>query len=196
VVAGGGGPARVKVVRVRGGKRILEVLGSLLSDFSYTATYDIVVDENRGVYYKYEVLHVAGRVSGEPVAVTCDRRGCTVEAPLYKHEGVEPCRCKPNPAKVADCVRAVAEGVAGVKRRVEGLRALARELERHGFQVDLRSSGAEAYRPLGRSGHIKAYLYTRFSMLQLYLRAGPAEVAELAKRLAEMLGGGWGRGGA
>jgi hypothetical protein len=186
----------VKVVRVRGGRRILEALGSLLSDFSYTTAYDIVVDEERDAVYRHEVLHVAGRVSGEPVTVTCDRKECVVETPVYKHEGVEPCRCKPDPAKVADCVRAVAEGVAGVKRRVEGLRALARELERHGFQVDLRSSGAEAYRPLGRSGHIKAYLYTRFSMLQLYLRADPAEVAELAKRLAEVLGGGWGRGGA
>jgi hypothetical protein len=136
------------------------------------------------------VLHVAGRVSGEPVAITCDRRWCVVETPVYKHEGVEPCRCKPDPAKVADCVRAVAEGVAGVKRRVEGLRVLARELERHGFQVDLRSSGAEAFLPLGLSGHIKAYLYTRFSMLQLYLRASPEEVAGLAKRLAEVLGGG------
>jgi hypothetical protein len=179
----------VKVVRVRGGKRILEALGSLLGDLNHTSTYDIVVDENRGVY-KYEVLHIAGRVSGELVTVTCDRNGCTVEAPLYKHEGVEPCRCKPDPAKVAGCVRAVAEGVAGAKRRVEGLRTLARELERHGFQVDLRSSGAEAYRPLGRSGHIKAYLHTRFSMLQLYLRAGPEEVAGLAKKLAEVLGGG------
>jgi len=196
VVAGGGGLARVKVVRVRGKRRILETLRSLLGDFSYTTTYDIVVDEKNRSVYKYEVLHATGRVSGEPVTVACDRKGCTVEAPLYKHEGVEPCRCKPNPARVADCVRAVAGGVDGVKRRVEGLRALARELERHGFQVDLRSSGAEAFLPLGRSGHIKAHLYTRFSMLQLHLRAGPEEVAGLAKKLAEVLGGGWGRGGA
>jgi hypothetical protein len=180
----------VKVVRVRGKRRILEVLRGLLSDFSHTSTYDIAVDEERGVCYKYEVLHASGRVSGEPVTVTCDRRRCVVEAPLYKDDGVEPCRCKPDPAKVADCVRAVAERAAGVKSRAEGLRALAMELERHGFQVVLRSSGAEAYRPLGPSGHIKAYLYTRFSMLLLYLRASPAEVVGLAKKLAEVLGGG------
>ncbi len=179
----------MKVVRVAGKRRILETLRSLLSDFSHATTYDIVVDEERGAVYKYEVLHATGRASGEPVTVTCVRTRCAVEAPSYKDGGVEPCRCKADPAKVADCVRAVAEGVAGAKRRVEGLRALARELERHGFQVDLRSSGAEAYRPLGRSGHIKAHLYARFSMLQLYLRADPEEVAELAKRLAEVLGG-------
>lgn len=97
---------------------------------------------------------------------------------------------------MVDCVRAVAERAAGVKSRVEGLRALARELERHSFRVDLRSSGAEAYLPLGPSSHIKAYLYTGFPMLLLYLRASPAEVAGLAKKLAEVLGGGWGRGGA
>jgi hypothetical protein len=166
----------------------LKVLGGLLSDFSHTTAYDIVVGE-KGIY-KYEVLHADGRVSGEYVTVTCDRKECVVEAPLYKHDGVEPCRCKPDPAEVAGCVRAVAESVAGVKSRVEGLRALARELERYGFQVDLRGSGAEAYRPLGPSGHIKAYLHTRLSTLHLYLQAGPGEVVELAKKLAEVLGGG------
>lgn len=65
-MAGGGGPVKVKVVRVRGKRRILKVLGGLLSDFSYTSTYDIAVDEERGVCYKYEVLHASGRVSGEP----------------------------------------------------------------------------------------------------------------------------------
>jgi len=195
-VAGGGGPVKVKVVGVRGKRRILEVLGSLLSDFSHISTYDVVVDEERGVVYKYEVLHASGRVSGELVAVTCIRTRCVVEAPSYKDGGVEPCRCRSDPAKVADCVRAVAERVAGVKSRVEGLRALARELEQHGFRVDLRRSGAEAFLPLGPTGHIKVYLYTRFSMLLLYLRASPAEVTGLAKKLAEVLGGGWGRGGA
>jgi hypothetical protein len=186
---------KVKVVRVRGRRRILEVLRGLLSDFSHTSTYDIAVDEERGVCYKYEVLHASGRVSGEPVTVTCVRTRCVVKAPSHEVAGVEPCRCRSDPAKVADCVRAVAGRVAGVKSRVEGLRALARELERHGFRVDLRSSGAEAYLPLGPGGHIKVYLYTRFSMLQLYLRASPEEVAGLAKKLAEVLGGG-GRGGA
>jgi len=195
-VAGGGGAVKVKVVGVRGKRRILEVLGGLLSDFSHTSTYDIAVDEERGAVYKYEVLHVSGRVSGEPVTVTCVRTRCVVEAPSYKDGGVEPCRCKSDPAKVADCVRAVAERVAGAKSKAEGLRALARELERHGFRVDLRSSGAEAFLPLGPTGHIKVHLYTRFSMLLLYLRAGPEEVAGLAKKLAEVLGGGWGRGGA
>jgi hypothetical protein len=179
----------VKVVRVRGKRRILEVLRGLLSDFSYTTTYDIEVDESRGVY-KYEVLHASGRVSGELVAVTCVRSRCVVEAPSYKDGGVEPCRCKPDPAKVADCVKTVAERAAGVKSKAEGLRALARELEQYGFRVDLRSSGAEAFRPLGPTGHIKVHLHTRFSMLMLYLRASPEEVARLAKKLAEVLGGG------
>jgi hypothetical protein len=190
VATGGEGPARVKVVRVRGKRRILETLRGLLSDFSHTSTYDIAVDEEKGVCYKYEVLHATGQVSGEPVTVTCSRSRCVVEAPSLKDGGVEPCRCKSDPAKVADCVRAVVERAAGVKSKVEGLRALARELEQYGFQVDLRSSGAEAFRPLGPTGHIKVHLHTRFSMLMLYLRASPAEVAELAKKLAEVLGGG------
>jgi hypothetical protein len=180
----------VKVVGVRGKRRILEVLGGLLSDFSYTSIYDIVVDESKGAVYKYEVLHATGRVSGEPVTVTCSRSRCVVEAPSLKDGGVEPCRCKSDPTKLADCVKTVAERVAHVKGKAEGLWALARELEHYGFRVDMLHSGAEAFRPLGPTGHIKVHLYTRFSMLMLYLRASPEEVAELAKKLAEVLGGG------
>jgi hypothetical protein len=181
---------RVRVVRVKGKEGVLEVLRGLLSDFSYSTTYDVAVDEEDNVVYKYEVLHVTGQVSGEHIAVTCDYRGCVVEAPLYRYDGVEPCRCKPNPVEVASCVRVVAESIVSVKSKIEGLRALARELERYGFNVEVRSFGAEAYNSLGGGSYVRVLLSTRASMIQLQVQTDPVKVVELAKRIAEVLGGG------
>jgi hypothetical protein len=183
---------RARVVRVKGKEEIVEVLRGLLSNFIHSIAYDTVEDEDdESVVYKYEVLSATGQVSGEHVVVTCGYKECVVEAPMYRYDGVEPCRCKPNPAEVADCVKTVANSVIRVKSRITSLQAMARELEQYGFQVDLLGYGAEAYYPLGggSNNYIRAHLTTRVSTIQLHIQADPTKIVELAKRLVKVLGG-------
>jgi len=180
---------KVRVVRFKGKDAIIESLKTVLSELEHWTSFDEVEDEDEGIVYRYEELHVTGHMDGVYVAITCDYGGCKVEAPIYNFLA-EPCRSKPTPTDVVNCVKTVVSRVKEVERSVKELQAMVQELSEHGFEIRKVLGGAEAYWSSTNGetrSHIRVHLSPRTSILQLQVEGEPAKIIGIARVLTKLV---------
>jgi hypothetical protein len=187
-----GRKVKVRVVRVKGKNAIVEELKTILSGLEHWISYDEVEgeDEEEGVLYRYEELHVNGYVDSIYIAITCDNESCKTEAPIYNYL-VEPCHSKPVPSDIAKCVTTVADNTRKVEGLVKKLQTIAQELSEHGFEVNKVLEGVETYWSKvenNAKSYIRVHLSPRTSMLQFQVEAEPMILVKIARALTKLVG--------